>query len=106
VVVAALVLSVGVLATVGLVAGATRDAGRARSLEGAAEVAAERVARWRGAPCAEAAGERAVGALRERWRVTVAGGAAVLADTVEVPEGAARGGTARVGVVALAGCGP
>jgi hypothetical protein len=41
-----------------------------------------------------------VGGLRERWRVTVADGLAVLTDTVDVPPASAPG------VVAVAGCGP
>jgi len=102
-VVAAFVLAVGVLATVGTVAGASRDVGRARAVDAATELLGERVARWQASPCTATGGERVVGALRERWQVDVAGGLAVLADTVTSAAGLSA---PRVGVVAVAGCGP
>lgn len=100
---AALVLVVGVLATAGSVAGAVRDARRARAVDAAGELIADRVARWRAAPCAGAAGERTVGAARERWQVRAADGVGVLTDTVAMGTDPVA---ARVGVVAVAGCGP
>ncbi len=100
---AAVVLAVGVLAVVGAVAGAARDVGRARGAEAAAELLGDRVAAWRAAPCAAGGGERTVGALRERWRVEVAEGVAVLADTVTSAAGLAW---PRAGVTAVAGCAP
>jgi hypothetical protein len=102
-VVAAAVLAVGVLAAAASVAGAARDAGRARAADAAAELLGDRLAAWRAAPCAAAAGDRVVGALRERWRVEVADGLAVLADSVTPARGA---GAPRAGVVAVAGCAP
>jgi Tfp pilus assembly protein PilV len=102
-VVAALVLVVGVLATAGAVAGSARDARRARVVEAGAAVLAERVSRWRAAPCAAGAGERVGPGWRERWQVSTARGLGVLADTVEAAGGV---GEPRVGVVAVAGCGP
>ncbi len=101
--VAAVVLAVGVLAVVGAVAGAARDVGRARAAAAAAELLGDRVAAWRAAPCAAGGGERTVGALRERWRVEVADGVAVLADTVTSAAGV---GWPRAGVTAVAGCAP
>lgn len=101
--VAAFVLVVGVLATAGAVAGSARDARRARAVEGAAEVLAARVTTWRAAPCAEAAGEQATPGWRERWQVRAAGGLGVLTDTVVATGGALE---PRVGVVAVARCGP
>ncbi len=100
---AAVVLAVGVLAVVGAVAGATRDVARARAAEAAAELLGARVAAWRAAPCEAAAGERQAGAMRERWRVEVAGGVAVLADTVTSAAGAVW---PRAGVTAVAWCAP
>lgn len=102
-VVAAFVLAVGVLATASVVAGASRDVGRARAVDSATELVSERVARWQASPCTVADGERVVGALRERWQVEVVGGLAVLADTVTSAAGLP---VPRVGVVAVAGCGP
>lgn len=101
--VAAFVLAVGVLATAGTVAGASRDVGRARAVDAATELVSERLVRWQASPCVAAGGERVVGPLRERWRVEIAGGLALLADTVT---SAAALPTPRVGVVAIAGCGP
>lgn len=94
-------LVVGVLALLGVVAGAVRDLGRARAADAAGELLGERAAAWRGAPCVAGAGERTVGALRERWRVDVAGGLAVFADSVTSAHGLVA---PRVGVVAVAGC--
>ena len=102
-VVAAFVLVVGVLATVGMVAGSARDARRARVVEAAAGVLAERVGRWRGAPCVPGVGEQVTAEWRERWQVRAADGVGVLADTVVATGGALE---PRVGVVAVAGCGP
>lgn len=102
-IVAGVVLAVGVLAGVAVVARAAGDVGRARAADVGAELLAERVAAWRAAPCAAGTGERVVGAVQERWRVVVADGLAVLADTV-APASAAPG--PRAGVVAAAGCGP
>jgi hypothetical protein len=103
-VVAAAVLAVGVLATAGLAAVATRDAGHARAADAALVLVRDRVAAWQGAPCAAGAGTHAEGALRERWRVEAADGLAVLADTVTW--GAGAGAASRVGVVAVVGCAP
>ncbi len=100
---AALVLAVGLLGTVGVVAGVARDVGRARAADAAGALLAERVAGWRRAPCAADAGERTVGALRERWRVAVVAEFGVLADTVTSAAGRPE---PLVGVVAAAGCGP
>jgi hypothetical protein len=102
-VVAGVLLAVGVLAGVAVVARAAGDVGRARAADAGAELLAERVAAWRASPCVASAGERVVGAVHERWRVVVAGGLAVLADTVTPASG---GPGPRAGVVAAAGCGP
>lgn len=101
--IAALVLVVGVLATVGMVAGSARDARRARRVEDGAAMLAERVARWRAAPCVTGAGEQVTVGWRERWQVRAAGGLGVLADTVVATGGLAE---PRMGVVAVAGCAP
>jgi hypothetical protein len=105
-VVAAAVLAVGVLATAGLAAVATRDLGRARAADAALALVRDRVAAWQEAACAAGGGTHAEGALRERWRVEVADGLAVLADTVTWGAGAGAGAVSRVGVVAVAGCAP
>lgn len=105
---AVLVLVVGVLATAGSVAASVREARRARAVDAAAEQLAARVARWRRAPCAADAGDRTLGAGpwgvgREWWAVRAGGGVGVLADTVRLGAGSIA---PRVGVVAVAGCGP
>ena len=105
---AALVLVVGVLATAGSMAASVREAQRARAADAAAELLAARVVAWRRAPCVAESGERVLGAGpwgagREWWTVRVAGGVGVLADTVRA---GARPLAPRVGVVAVAGCGP
>jgi hypothetical protein len=102
-VVAAAVLTVGVLGVAGALAGGTRDVTRGRTTTAAAELVAERVVAWRGAPCTAGAGERVAGAWRERWHVAVADGLAVLADTVVPAQGMP---SPRVGAVAVAGCAP
>ncbi len=102
VVVAATVLTVGVLGAVGVLATAARDARRARIRHVAIALLAARTERWRTGPCTAGAGQQRTGALVERWRATSAGTLATLADTVTPDGDPAR----RVGVVAVAACAP
>ena len=102
VVVAATVLTVGVLGAAGVLAVAARDARRARTRLAGVALLDARIERWRAAPCTPAAGEQRTGALLERWRGTRAGTLATLADTVTLDATGAQ----RVGVVAVAWCAP
>ncbi|GJG85368.1 hypothetical protein tb265_05490 [Gemmatimonadetes bacterium T265] len=102
VVVAATVLTVGVLGAAGLLASAARDARRARARHAGVMLLAARVERWRASPCTPAAGTQPAGPLVEQWRATRAGAAATLADTVLLD----ANGTQRVGIVAVAWCAP
>ncbi|HEY0779975.1 MAG TPA: hypothetical protein VGD56_18565 [Gemmatirosa sp.] len=102
VVVAAAVLTVGVLSAVGVLAVAARDGRRAHAGDAAVALLAARAERWRGAPCATGVGVERTGALVERWRVDRGGALATLADTVT----ADGDGAQCVGVVAVAWCAP
>ena len=107
VIVAAAVLTIGVLGAVGVLAAAARDGRRARTRHAAVALLAARTERWRATPCATAAttaGEQRTGTLVERWRVTRAGTLATLTDTAVVDGNVAPGSAGRVGVVAVAWC--
>ena len=82
VVVAATVLTIGVLAALGVLATATRDARRARARLAGVALLAARMERWRAAPCTPASGEQRAGTLVERWSTTRSGSLATLTDTV------------------------
>lgn len=105
-VVAATLLTVGVLGATTVLATATRDARRARIRHAATALLTARIERWRTTPCSPATGQELTGALLERWRITTltypAGALGVLADTVILD---ARGAE-RAGVVAVAWCTP
>lgn len=97
VVVAATVLTVGVLAAAGVLATATRDARRARARLAGVALLAARTERWRAAPCTPGSGEQRTGLLVERWRTTRTGALATLVDTVTLDAAESQ----RVGVVGV-----
>jgi Tfp pilus assembly protein PilV len=101
--VAALLLTLAGTGAAGALTAAERAARRARETAAAEALVAARLDAWTPGSCAPAAGERVVGALRERWQVTVAGGLATLATDVEPAHGEHG---ARATGVALGRCAP
>lgn len=102
--VATLLLSVGVLALVGLSVVLARDERRLASRRRAAVMVAEREAAWASTACAEDTGGRIVDGLRERWRVArAADSLEVLVDSVAMPAVTAA---EEVSLVAVRGCAP
>ena len=93
--VAAVVLSVGVLATAGAIGGAVRQEGAGALRRRAGALLAERAERVRSAPCAADGGARTVDGLVERWRADLSDGTLVLRDSVLLP-GPRRGAVALV----------
>lgn len=110
VLVAATVLTVGVLGAAGVLATAARDATRARARHTAVALLTARVERWRATPCSPAGasrGELRAGPLVERWRATDNGTLATLADTVTFEASSPRGAPPqRTGVLAVTWCAP
>lgn len=101
--VAAGVLAVGGTGVARALVAAERAQRAARRAEAAEGVLATRLTGWVPGACAPSEGARRVGALRERWTVTVEGGLATLADTVEQVDDASA---PRAGGVAVAPCAP
>lgn len=102
VVIAATVLTIGVLSAAGVLAVAARDARRARARHAGVALLTARTERWRTNACTPESGEQRTGPLLERWRSTRAGTLATLADTVTLDAAGAQA----VGVVAVAWCAP
>ena len=99
-----MLLTVGVLALVGLTATLARDERRVVTRRRAAALLAERASAWGAAPCGEGEGTRTVGGLVERWRATVTPDSlALLADSVVMPVDPS---SADVGLATLRPCAP
>ncbi len=103
--VATLLLSVGVLALVGVSVVLSRDERRLASRRRAAVLVAEREAAWASSPCADATGGRLIDGMRERWSVArAADSLEVLVDSVAMPADAAA--SEEVSLAAVRWCAP
>jgi Tfp pilus assembly protein PilV len=103
--VATMLLTVGVLALVGLSVVLARDERRLATRRRAAALLAQRAAEWAAAPCGDADGARAVGGLQERWHVSRAPDSLeVLVDSVAMPADPTAADGAFL--VAVRGCAP